>query len=476
MEYKEGCEANIVSIIYKDPERFFDHNLEVDDFTNNIWKVFFAIAKDILTVENKNILDDITVGLYLEKHPKLKEKFIKYGGYDLVENAGTYVRSENYDGYVIDLHKWAAVIQLAKKGYPVNERLSDFADMTADEIYKEMEAELNHIFINVDTQVKSYNAFDGLHSLVEKLDEGNGVGLPLHNADLLSREIGGLNFNGNIYGLGATSGGGKSTMAINYIFPSLYKNNEKAVFIINEEDETKIRKEMLIWVANNVFKEELHKYVLRDGNFDEPTKQLLHKCADWLEDKKENKYLTIIPLDRYSVKAVIKIIKKYNALGVRLFVLDTLKESYDSKTDDIFKSMMRDMVTLYDVVKPSAKNVGLFVTYQISKGSYKSRHYTNGDIGQAKSIVDVFSVNLMMRHPFDDEFEDGKNELSCYRLEGKNNRSKIPFKLKRDKKYLITFITKNRFGATDTFQIVSECDLSTNIYKDIGFTNVPQDF
>ena len=232
----------------------------------------------------------------------------------------------------------------------------------------------------------------------------------------------------------------------------------------------------MVWVANNIFKEELHKYVLRDGKFDKETMILLKKCAKWLEEKKENRNITVIPLERYSVRTAIKIIKKYSGMGVRYFILDTLKESFDSKTDEIYKSMMRDSVDLYDVVKPSAKNVCLVMTYQLGKSSLKQRYLTNNEIGQAKSIVDVMSVNLMMRKPFDDEYAGGKNEVIGYKLEGKNGKSKIPFKLDKDKHYMIMFIPKNRFGQTDAFQIISEYNLSTNVYRDIGITNIPQDF
>ena len=45
-----------------------------------------------------------------------------------------------------------------------------------------------------------------------------------------------------------------------------------------------------------------------------------------------------------------------------------------------------------------------------------------------------------------------------------------------DKHYMITFITKNRFGATDQFQIISEYDLSTNMHKDVAICNIAQDF
>ena len=455
----------------------YESNLKLKEFTNNIWKVYFQIAYDIVIIEKKNILDDITVGLYLEKHNKLKQKFDEYGGYETIQNAKSYVKTENLDGYISELRKWNAVLLLGKNGFAINDRISDFCDMTAEEIYDEYEAILNHTFVNVDQDIKSYNACDNLYELIEELNKGKSVGMPLFNCNILNKEISGLNFNGHIYGLGASSGVGKSTTAINYIIPSVINYNEKVVFIINEEDESKIRKELLIWVANNIYKANLHKYILRDGNFSEETIEILKKSAKWLEDKKENRNIIIIPLEKYSAKSVIKIIKKYSkGFGISLFVLDTLKESSDSRNVDTWKSMERDMVDIYDVIKPTACNVCLFVTYQLGKASIKTRYLTNNEIGQSKSIVDVMSVNLMMRKPFEDEYEGGKRELTCYKLEGKNCNSKIPFKLKQDKYYMIIFIPKNRFGASDAFQIVSEYDFSLNVYHDIGICNVSQDW
>ena len=158
---------------------------------------------------------------------------------------------------------------------------------------------------------------------------------------------------------------------------------------------------------------------------------------------------------------------------MRIFILDTLKESVDSPTDDIWRSMMRDMVKLYDVVKPSAKNVGLFVTYQLGKNALKMRYLTNNEIGQAKSIVDVMSVNLMMRRPLEDEYAGEKNELHAYRMDDK---SKIDVKIKKEDNPMITFVTKNRFGVTGGEQILSKCDLSRNVYEDWGYCVVRQDF
>ena len=62
---------------------------------------------------------------------------------------------------------------------------------------------MNDIFVNVDSNVKTYNGFSGINEYIDELNEGLNVGMPFNNCDLLNKEIGGFNPNGNIYGLGA---------------------------------------------------------------------------------------------------------------------------------------------------------------------------------------------------------------------------------------------------------------------------------
>lgn len=482
LDYKLAAEANVVSILYKSNDFLYESILSLDDFSNNTWKVYFQIIYDLVIVEKKTVVDSIVIGLYLEKHPKLRAKYEEYGGYSTIQNAMEYVKVENFYAYVTELKKWKCVINLCKQGFPVKDSISEFVDMSIENIYKQYETRLNHIFISADDNVTSYNAFDGMHELIEELDQCKEDGFPFYNAKLLTQMVGGFNFHGNIYGLGAGSGVGKSTMAFNYLVPSAIQENQKIVFIINEEDEKKFKKELLVWVANNIFvknpEKYLHKYTIRNGHFDDETKELLQKCADWIEDKKNKRILTVIPLEKYSVRTVIKIIKKYStAYGIKMFVLDTFKESFDAKTDEIYKSMMRDMVALYDVVKPSGKNVGLFVTYQLGKSSLKMKHLTNNEIGQAKSIIDVMSVNLMMRRPYESEYEGGSKPLDCWYVpETAKGNTTVEYKLKRESHPMITFVTKNRFGETDTKQIISEADFSTNVCKDVAYCIVPQDW
>lgn len=475
-EFKLACEANIVAILYKNPDLYFTYDkLNLKSFHNNIWRVYWNIGYDIIIKEGKKSLDDITIGLYLEKHPKLKQKYDEYGGYDTIDKSKEYVNVENIDGYVNELNKWNAVLQLLARRFPVHDKIKQFVDMSAESIYDLYEAQLNHVFVNVEGDVQSYNLCEDIHELLEKLDKGENVGMPLYNSPILNKEIGG-NLQGHITMLGALSGEGKTTLSIELLLPQILQYDEKVCIMINEEDVSKWRRELITYVANNVFKKELKKYVLRDGKFSEEQWELLKKCADWIEERKENRNITIIPFPKYTAKLAIKTIRKYSSLGCKYFILDTMKVSSDAKSDLQWQEMTRDSVEIYDAIKPAGRNVHIWITYQLGKAATTKRYYTNDAIGIAKNIVDVASTNLMIRKPFDDEYEGEKNELKCYRLEGKNKLTRIPFKLDKNKHYTIIFITKNRFGSTNEFQIVAENDLATNVYKEIGIVKIPLDW
>ena len=471
LEYKLGAEASIVAMIYKNPDLLRETNLELNDIHNNCWRVYFEIARDLIINEKKITLSEVDIGLYLEKHPKLADKYYnEYGGYQTIESAGAYIKEENFESYVRDLRKWNVVAKLVKHGFPCDKaRLSEICDMSAEELYDEYTVYLNDIFANIDNNIKSYNGFDGMKTLIDELDAGKNVGIPFANCEILNKETGGM-LGGNIIGFGASSGVGKSTLSINYVFPTVMKHDLKALFIINEEDEQKFRKEALIWYCSNILKHPIPKRVLRDGNFDKETKEILYKAAEWFESQKEKRHITIIPLEQYTARTVIKLIKKYTKMGVDVIVLDTLKESYDSRDKESWKSLMTDCVDFYDCIKHT--DTCMIITYQLVKN--KSKYLTNADIGISKGILDIFSLNIFFRRPLQTEYEGGKDELYCYNPI-KNSTSKIEFKLNKDKHYMIGFISKNRFGMSD-IQIISEADFSINQYKDLGYCNVIQDY
>lgn len=475
-EYKVACEANIVSIFYKKPELMYDYQLKLEDFSENTWRVYWQIAYDIIVKEKKSVLDDITVGLYLEKHSKLKQKYDEYGGYDTIDKATEYIKTSNISGYVNELKKWETVIRMIASGFPVTDRIKEFVDMSLDEIYKEYDALLNHIFINAEEDVMSYSLSDGIYDLIEQLNEGIAVGLPYDNMPTLTKETGGQ-LPGNITLVGGLSNMGKTTLTRTMLIPSAVKYGERLVILVNEEGKAKWQRDLIVWVANNIYKTDLQKFVVRDGKFSDEVKELLYKCADWIAEKSENNMLTIIPFARYETQKAIRVIKKYASLGVKYFILDTYKADAGSRSDRMWLDMQQNMVDIYDTVKAEGgKNVHITITFQLAKSSARQRFYSQDNIGMAKSIIDPASTCLMLRDVFEDEYTGEKNALKVYRLDGKNNKSKIPVKLDHDKHYQLIFIVKNREGAANSIQIVCEHDMSRNLLKEVGFTSVPVDF
>ena len=472
MEFKMAAEANVVSILYKAPDKFYDTNLTLEEFGDNVWRVFFQIAYSIIMIEKKNVLDDITVGLFLEKHPKLKAKYDEYGGYDTIQTAMSYIEVENFDGYVSELRKWKAVIQLCKRGFPVKDRLSDYADMTAEDIYNENEALLNDVFVNIDSDVKSYDICDGIHELIETLNTGSAIGLPYYNMPTLTKETGGQ-YLGSITLLGGISNAGKSTVARSTTIPSIIDKGEKIVIMVNEDSIAKWQRELIVFICNNKLNFDIQKHVIRDGKYSPEVKAKLHEAANWLEERTKNHMITIIPFLQYETSKAIKEIKKYAAMGVKYFILDTFKMDAGKVSANSWMEMQQAMVSIKDTVKAESLNVHILITFQLEKGSSVMRYYTQNNIGMAKNIVDVASTCIMIRDIFEDEYEDEKNALRVYRPEGKN--TKIPQHLTKDKRYQVFFIVKNQEGAANAFQIVAEHDKSRNIINEIGITNISPD-
>lgn len=474
LEFKIGAEANVVAILYKSPDLLYNTNLTLDDFHNNVWKVYFEIAREIVLVEKKNILDEITVGLFLEKHEKLKAKYAEYNGYETIRAATGYIKVENFDGYITELRKWKAVIKLTKIGFPVKDRLSEFVDMTAEEIYNQYEAYLNDTFANIDSDVKSYDICYDIHNLIEQLDTGTALGLPYDSLPTLTKETGGQ-YLGSITLLGGLSNVGKSTVARSTTIPSIIKYNERVVVMVNEDSVQKWQREMLVWICNNILKFEIQKHVVRDGKYTPEVKGKLHEAADWLEEHTKNHTITIIPFLQYQTSKAIKEIKKYAAMGVKYFILDTFKMDAGKVSANSWLEMQQSMVAIKDTVKVEALNVHILITFQLEKGSSVMRYYTQNNVGMAKNVVDVASTVIMVRDVFDDEYTDEKRELRVYRLEGKNGKTKIPVKLNKDKRYQIIFICKNQEGSANGYQIVINHDKSRNIIEEVGITNVMPD-
>ena len=471
-EFKHNAETHIIGALYQDKEKLYSADLKLSDFSKNEWKVYFAIISTMVEKEKIEIVDDITINTFLEKHPKLLQKYNQYGGYTTITDLIKFVKDKNFDAYISEMHKWSTVLSLLDRGFIVD--VKECIDMSLPEIYDLLETLLNDAFVkNIDDEIVGvFDIAENLDELIEELDKGMNVGLPYHNLKLLNNETGGM-IVGNFVMIGGLSGQMKSTFVRSNILPSVIEHNEKMLVMLNEEDHKKWMAETLLWIINNVLKKDMVKYRIRDGKFEEEELKLLKEAAEWLKAKKNQ--IIIIPFKKWRTATAIKLIRKYKSLGVKYAVVDTLKLDSGKISENSWLALAQNTVDLYDSIKPNEKNRGmcLICTFQLTKGDSKRRHYSQDSIGIAKNMVDVASQCLMVRTLWQEEKQGGKHEVKVFRLEGK---TKIPVILHEDKNYQAIFIVKNRFGGTDPYQIIVEADGGRNTYKEVGICWIETDY
>jgi replicative DNA helicase len=479
---KKTAESYVVLSLYKNTELFFDHNLSVDDFNHEEWKFYFAIAKKLIESERK-ILDDIVVGLCVSENEQLQKMYDSFGGWQTIANGMGFVQEENFEGYLTDIKKFNALIRLHDLGYPIMEKFDAFKVMSAEAIQQSLEGALNTVFADLDEGDKVEDLKDGLWQTI--MDAHNGVsrGFPYTSA-LLNDMVNGQAL-GNITILGANSGVGKTFFTLTQILPNVIEYEEPVLLMVNEEEKAKWQKELLTWVINNVLKPqdedgkevdgecEFQKKRFHQGEFNKEEMTLLKRAHDWLQEKMGDGLIRFVNFSSFSMQKAIKVVKKYSSLyDIKYFVLDTLKLDNDDKaekvSDQAWLQLQQNMVKLYNVVKASAKNLHVWVTYQLSKASLLHRFLTQNNLGMSKNIVDVASTLILLRKAMDSEKEGGNNELPVKDLK------KRPVKMKADKHYMIGFIDKNRQGETH-YQLVWETDIGRNIIQDFGTCNVPQE-
>lgn len=481
LEYKVPAEANVIGSYWKNPDFYISHKLQLNHFDENMWRVYYVIGEE-LSKEGKRTFTDTEVGVYLEKHPKLKKEYEDSGGFQVVEEMKEYCNTDNIDGYINEFNKWWAIGELNKKGLLNFENLKKFIDMTSAEVYDYFQKYINHIFVNVDSDVKSYNICDGsaLERIILEANEGKFRGIPLNNCPMSDDAIGGFR-KGEITMLAGLSGSGKSTTMIEWLFPTMIKYNEKMVIMLNEQDEKKAMREMLTWVINNVIykpeEKRFNKKRFVQGKFTKEELEDLMKAKDYLDNLKEKRNLTVIPLQKYHVDTVVRLINKYSAMGCNYFVLDTFKPSTGSG-DKVWHELTQDSVKIYDAIKEATNNVGMWINLQLTKESVKYNYLTMYNIGQAKNVVDVASTLILMRPLHNEEKAGGKRELEIFTYGEKINEHQTKeihmVNSSNHDNHVILFFGKVREGDGKSYQIVVKNSLGYNTIEEVGMCYVPE--
>lgn len=473
LQHKKIAESQFVLSIYKNPDYFYEYELDPSDISDNAWKVYYGIVKDLLEHKQLRVVDMIAVEEYIQsKSKKLQEYYVNNGGYNTVEQGMNLIQDENIGTFYSDIQRYAVILKLIRMGYPIRQQWSKFSHMSLQDLSDYLEGQLSSAFLSADIgDDKVEDIGSGIEEMVERADSGIDRGLPLQS-QLLNEIQNGMSL-GNITLLAAGSGVGKTFLTFNQLFPTHVEFEEPLLIIANEEDKKKWQQDIIVWHINNNQKNvKFNKSRFHQGNFSEDEKKQIKLAIKWLKEKVAKGLIQFVNLQQFSMSRAIKLIKKYaTGLNVKYFVIDTLKADNDAgakATDKVWFELQQNMVKLYNVIKEKNKNCHVWVTYQMNK-SIKGKYLSQNDLGMSRNVADVVSSLILVRMLSESEKGEGSGALKVKRSDG---RRAI---LDPDKDYFVCFWDKNRQGNTSE-QAVICVDRGRNKIRDVGRVRISPEY
>jgi hypothetical protein len=437
--------------------------------------------------------EDTSVYSYLTSKPieKNKKSYFEFydesGGFatiqDLMNECTTDKSNDDY--HFSEIQKFESLRTLQDE-HLLNIHSTEFIKKLANMNLKQLQTFCLHKFKTSFAHINSgdviiYNLTEDIEEMVDELDQGEEVGLPLFDSPRLTKKINGQKL-GNLMYLVLSSGVGKSSIVTEKFVLSIFEHNvkaldpdseldfEKALIFVNEEGKKRWQARLLATVASRILKKPIARDTVNRGKFTPEQKAILIEAAKWLKQNQPD-FIKLVILKKYRIEDVISNIELHRPLGYKHIYFDTFKPDLTQQTDRwlAFSNSAQD---LHDCIKDENYNCATLATVQMKIGK-EYRYLDLDSIGKSMEIVEVAAVVMAGRLMFDDEFE-GKNKIFCYNWEkdvfsGKWHKKE--YILDPEKKYLILFLPKNREGSEDE-QIIYEVISDLNIWKEVCFAQV----
>lgn len=491
----EVHESLYVGNLWRNPNlysKYKSHKIEKSTFTKGIWFFYYYIGKEMYDSGIRSF-EDTSVYSFITSKPKEQNKksyfevYDEFGGFETMQDLMNEcaVDKSNDDYHFSEIQKYESLRTLQSENL-LNIHSSEFIKKLANMTLKEVQTFCLHKFKTSFAHINSgdvviYNLTEDIEEMIDELDQGEEVGLPLFDSPRLTKKINGQKL-GNLMYLVLSSGVGKSSIVTEKFVLSIFEHNvkaldpesdldfEKALIFVNEEGKKRWQARLLATVASRILKKPIPRDVVNRGKYSAENKATLIEAAKWLKQNQPD-FIKLIVLKKYRIEDVISNIELHRPLGYAHIYFDTFKPDLSQQTDRwlAFSNSAQD---LHDCIKDENYNCATLATVQMKIGK-EFRYIDLDSIGKSMEIVEVAAVVMAGRLLFSDEFE-GKNKVFCYNWEkdafsGKWHKKE--YILDPEKKYLILFLPKNREGSEDE-QIVYEVISDLNIWKEVAFAQV----
>ena len=516
MDERLTTESLILGAIYQDLTLVAESNLSASDFSDGRTSFYFALAKELM--KNVKSLDELSVSSWINANG-LKDMYEDYGGFKSIENLQKLGNVKNFSSYVDDLKKHILVENLKEKRNfdiykPINFRgtqtvLADaLPQMNSYEfhnliqlIFNDLEVELNDknlVFEDLAfTEQELKDKIEGKKTDTSNFDiilqwEENGELRYLQNFKILNEVLGGIQRKNGVHLLGASSGVGKTTLALNLALGLVCTSYENVLIISNEVQSNYYKNLLSAIVCQNVFKcySLTRKKISRNEFSNQEEIDVFIKANKFIRDSFNGKlkFLSVPTFNKDNICSIIKREKLRN--NMRYVILDTFKYENGASSNSNIATELVDTSREIDAIA-TEYDIGVILPVQLLVSSDKTSFLTSANLTFAKQIKEVANSVILMRkvRPFELNPQDEKYFLKPY-VWRKNDKGKYtkkelkiinPMKNENDrmkrfdkdviditKQHILVRIDKNRNGMSDDL-ILYEVDSISGVMREKGY-------
>lgn len=480
-------ESYFVGALWSNPfENYGDYHkaMHQDNFHHDVWAFYFQIGK-LMYEEGVKEFDRITIYNFIKKNG-IEDVFEEYGGMKTLDDIKSLTEDgamnvEHYYNEIIRSHTIKMLIKLYGDKVLLDDGKYDYTMLNSEQLVKYWQDKINNIAMSTVKSHQAVNALIDGREFINNLKKSAGDMLPLFDSPHMNAITGGIP-RGHVTMLGGFGGQGKTSLTVDKLVSSFIINNEKAIIILNEEDEDSFRSKVVLRLLEyySKGKKKIRRKNMVSGKLTaDEEEQIMYVMDKWNEAVNGNdEMMKIIYMERYIMRDVEKLFRLYANRGYVNFIIDTHKVSDDSAHDMRWETFVEDMKTIYRLTKKNGGlNIRTVVTFQLADSAIRNRFLDYDAIGEGKASKNEASIVYMFRGVWSDEYEGQKNALTIEGLSANkiDKNVKDVFFLQEGKTYYLLFYPKNRFGQSTENGgkvLVLEPDFRTNTFKEIGWTTV----
>jgi replicative DNA helicase len=465
-------------------QKYKSHDMSIETFTEDVWYFYYTLGREMFD-SGIRTFDDKTVYTYVTSKPKEtgKKSYIdSYNHFGAFETINELMNectkdTQNEEYHFCEIKKYESLRKLQFNSLidiHNKELIIKVCKMTLKQLQLFIQYKAKEAFAHINTgEVVEYDLVDDLGETIDELNSGEQMGMPLHDSPRLNRKIKGWK-DGYLYYLILSSGVGKSSITMEKFILGLIENKEKSLLGINEEGIKKWRQLLLSTISTKKLNKPINREKMYEGNFNDEMMSKLTNAAKWAEQNGKGLIKTL-ELKKYRLEDILSRVELYRPKGFNKLIIDTFKPDRSSEELARWEAFSNSAQDLHDLIKEDNYNVGTLATVQLKLGK-ETRFLDLDATGKSMEINEVASVVMMGRLLFADEYEGEKYALHAYNYKKdpiNEKWYKEDYHLNSDKKYLVLFLAKNRFGSEDE-QILYEANYEINYFKEVAYVKVPR--